>query len=162
MAIDLQIFADYCQIHVLDEGSDSDLGEVWTEEALIDRLGVAHDALVIGTEVNVGVAVKVDLLRGEPDDDSSEFDHVVEASLHVPSGRLVVMGCTDYLPEAPRFEAPAGWIRVRASRRNLANAFRADIESDESSETIEQLRLQAWAAPPTAPQIFKRWSQPAA
>ncbi|WP_079035078.1 hypothetical protein [Streptomyces hirsutus] len=162
MAINLQVFADYCQIHVLDEDSETDLGEVWTEQALLDRLGVARDALVIGTEVNVHVAVSVDLLASEPDGDSTEFDHVVEASLHVPSGRLVVMGCTDYLPEAPRFEAPAGWIRVRASRGNLANAFRADIESDETPETTEQLRLQAWPAPPTDPQIIKRWSQPAA
>ncbi|MET7367553.1 hypothetical protein ABZS61_17180 [Streptomyces sp. NPDC005566] len=162
MANDLQVFADYYQIHVLDEGSDAGLGEVWTEQALLDGLGVAHDALVIGTAVNVDVAVRVDLLGGEPGGDSSEFDHVVEASLHVPSGCLVVMGCTDYLPEAPRFEAPAGWIRVRASRRNLASAVRADIESDESSETIEQLRLQAWAAPQTAPQIIRRWSRPAA
>ncbi|MFE7113456.1 hypothetical protein ACFU98_45320 [Streptomyces sp. NPDC057575] len=161
MAINLQVFADYCQIHVLDEDSETDLGEVWTEQALLDRLGVARDALVIGTEVNVSVAVSVDLLTSEPDGDSAKFDHVVEASLHVPSGRLVVMGCTDYLPEASRFEAPAGWIRVRASRRNLANASRADIESDEAPETTEQLRLQAWPAPQTDPQIIKRWSQPA-
>ncbi|MFB7116223.1 hypothetical protein [Streptomyces sp. NPDC056190] len=124
----------------------------------MDALGVTEDALAIGTAVNITVAVSVHVLAEQPHDDSDDFDHVVEASLNLASGRLVVLGCTDYLPDAARFDMPAGWTRIRASRRNLAAAVHADIDSDEAPETTEQLRLQAWPAPYSQPHIIKRWA----
>ncbi|MFD0375037.1 hypothetical protein [Streptomyces sp. NPDC127112] len=160
MAIDLELFADYHQIHVMDEESEGDFGDVWTEQTILDGLGITDGALAIGTAVNVTVAVSVHVLAEQPDDDRDDFDHVIEASLHLASGRLVVMGCSDYLPDAARFDMPADWIRVRASRRNLAAAVEADIDSSESPETTEQLRLQAWPALFSPPRIIKRWVQP--
>ncbi|MFF2774012.1 hypothetical protein ACFVU3_03815 [Streptomyces sp. NPDC058052] len=160
MTTDLALFADYFQIHVLDDGSDADLGGAWTEQAVLDGLGVADGGLALGTAVNVTVAVSVQVLAAEPDDDRDDFDHVVEAGLDVASGRLVVLGCTDYLPDAARFALPAGWTRVRASRRNLAAAVRADVASDESPETMEHLRVQAWPAPYAGPRVVKRWTPP--
>ncbi|MEU2509292.1 hypothetical protein ABZ621_31900 [Streptomyces sp. NPDC007863] len=156
MASNLELFADYFQIHVLGDDSEGDLGDVWTEQTVADGLGVAEDALAIGTAVNVTVAVGVEVLAEPPVDDSDDFDHVVEASLHLTSGRLVVMGCTDYYPDAARFEMPTGWTRIRASRRNLAAAVRS--ASDRTPETSEQVRLQAWPAPYTEPHITKRWT----
>ncbi|WP_234436289.1 hypothetical protein [Streptomyces sp. NRRL S-813] len=105
------------------------------------------------------MAVSVHVLAGQPDDDSNEFDHVVEASFHTPSGRLIVMGCTDYLDDAARFDVPAGWTRARASRRNLAAAVRW-LESDEAPEATEEIRLQTWPAPFSPPHIVKRCTQP--
>ncbi|MFC8124852.1 hypothetical protein [Streptomyces sp. NPDC057302] len=160
MATTLELLADYHQIHVMDEQSEGDPGGVWTEQTLLDGLGVTDGALAIRTAVNVTVAVSVHVLPQQPDDEGKDFDHVVEASLHLASGRLVVMGCTDYFPDAARFDMPADWIRVRASRRNLAAAVEADIDSYESPETAEQLRLQAWPAQFSAPHIIKRWVQP--
>lgn len=160
VAINLELFADYHQIHVMDEESEGDFGDVWTEQTVLDGLGVTDGALAIGTAVNVTVAVSVHVLAEQPDDDREDFDHVIEASLHLASGRLVVMGCTDYLPDAARFDMPADWIRVRASRRNLAAAVDADVDSSESPDTTEQLRLQAWPALFSAPHIIKRWVQP--
>ncbi|MGK5728542.1 hypothetical protein [Streptomyces sp. URMC 124] len=158
MATNLRLFADYFQIHILDDESDGDLSDVWNEQTVRDGLGVAEDALAIGTSVNVNVAVSVHILEARPDDDSDDHDHVVEASLNLTSGRLVVLGCTDYFPDAARFDMPAGWTRVRASRRNLAAAVEADIDSDNTPETTEHLRLQAWPAPYAEPHITKRWS----
>ncbi|WDN56464.1 hypothetical protein [Streptomyces clavuligerus] len=126
-------FADCFQIHVLDERSEGDFGGVWTRQTVLDGLAVLDDALAIGTAVNDTVAVGVYVLAHRPDNDSDEFDHVVEASLHTPLGQLLVMGCTDCLDDAARFDAPAGWSRVRASRRNIAAAVRWS-ESDEEPE----------------------------
>ncbi|MGK5547697.1 hypothetical protein ACSNOH_23600 [Streptomyces sp. URMC 127] len=158
MVTNLRLFADYFQIHVMDDEADGDLSDVWTEQAVADGLGVTEEALAIGTAVNVNVAVSVHVLAAQPDDDSDDFDHVVEAGLNLASGRLVVLGCTDYFPDAARFGMPAGWIRIRASRRNLAAAVEADIDSDNAPETTEQLRLQAWPAPCSPPQVIKRWA----
>lgn len=150
----LSLFADYFQIHLQDEQCESDLGEAWTEQACLDGLAVAHGIVGIGTAVNWDVGVEVVVLASEPRDDSSAYDHVVEASIQVPSGRLVVMGCTDDGPDAPRFEVQTGWNRIRASRSNLAAAVPASHE-----EPVENVRLQAWPGPESDPRIIKRWTQ---
>ncbi|MFC9118575.1 hypothetical protein ACFTXO_02105 [Streptomyces sp. NPDC057067] len=155
---ELTLFADYFQIHVSDADSDGDLSDAWTEQAVADHLAVAPDALGVGTVVNVDVTVTVVVLPQEPSDDSSEFDHVVEASLDVSLGHLTVLGCTDYAPEAATFEVPPGWNRIRVSRSNLARAAKADVDSHESPETTEQIRIQVWAAPESPAKIIKRWS----
>ncbi|WP_328762751.1 MULTISPECIES: hypothetical protein [unclassified Streptomyces] len=157
---ELTLFADYFQIHLTDADSDGDLGDAWTAQAVADHLAVARDALGIGTAVNVNVSVTVVVLPQEPSDDSTEFDHVVEASLDVSLGRMMVLGCTDYGPDAATFEVPPGWNRVRVSRSNLARAAQADIDSDESPETTEKIRIQVWPAPEFPAKIIKRWSQP--
>jgi hypothetical protein len=153
----LQLLADYHQVHLFDEGSDTDLGDSWTSQAVLDRLAVGEDAMAVGTTVNVSVAVAVELLAEAPADDSAEFDHVAEGSIQVPSGRVVVMGCTDYEPDAARFAVTKGPVRVRAASSNLAEAERLDIDSDEDPATMERLRLQIWTAPLTGPVVIKRW-----
>ena len=155
---ELTLFADYFQIHVSSADSDGDLSDAWTDQAVADHLAVAPGALGIGTVVNVNVSVTVVLLAQEPSDDSSEFDHVVEAGLDVSLGRLMVLGCTDYAPEAATFEVPPGRNRVRVSRSNLARAAQADADSDESPETTEKIRIQVWPAPESPAKIIKRWS----
>ncbi|MGW5305593.1 hypothetical protein ACWERF_16880 [Streptomyces griseoluteus] len=155
---ELTLFADYFQLHVSDADSDGDLSDAWTDQAVADHLAVARDALGIGTAVNVNVSATVALLPQEPVDDSPEFDHVVEASLNVSLGRLTVLGCTDYAPEAATFEVLPGWNRVRVSRSNLARATEADVDSDKSPETIEKVRIQVWPAPEAPSKIIKRWT----
>ncbi|MFJ3723223.1 hypothetical protein ACIPYQ_11705 [Streptomyces sp. NPDC090045] len=165
MATNLELFADYFQIYVMDddsEATESGIGDVWTEQAVLDGIGVDEHALAIGTAVNVTVDVTIDLLPGRPDDDSDAFDHVVEASLNLASGRLVVLGCTDYIPDAARFDMPAGWTRIRTSRRNLEAAAFPDSDCDDEPEDMEEIRIQAWPAPHAQPDIIKRWTPPGA
>ncbi|MEU0617871.1 hypothetical protein [Streptomyces albogriseolus] len=157
---ELTLFADYFQIHVSDADSDGDLSGAWTEQAVVDHRAIAHDALGIGTAVNDNVSVTVAVLPQEPVDDSAEFDHVVEASLSVSLGRLTVLGCTDYAPDAAVFEVPPGWNRVRVSRGNVARATQADIDFEESLEAIEKIRVQVWPAAKLPARVIKRWVQP--
>ncbi|MER7586741.1 hypothetical protein ABTW72_04300 [Micromonospora sp. NPDC127501] len=156
-SLDLELFADYHQIHLSDEGSTGDLSEAWTGQAAVDRLAVVDDAVALGTSVNVTVAVRVDVLDAPPADDLADYDHVVEGGMQVQSGRIVIMGCTDYEPDAARFRVPPGPVRVRAASSNLAEAERLGIDSDESPQTMERLRVQVWPAPPGQPVVLKRW-----
>ncbi|WP_030718132.1 hypothetical protein [Streptomyces sp. NRRL S-237] len=165
MATNLELFAGYFQIHVLDDASEATatgIGDVWTEQAVLDGLGVAEHALAIRTAVNVTVDVTIDLLTGRPDDDSDDFDHVVEAGLNLASGRMVVLGCTDYIPDAARFDMPAAWTRIRTSRRSLEAAAFPDLDCEDEPEDMEEIRLQAWPAPHALPDIIKRWTPPGA
>lgn len=158
MATELRLFADYCQIHVFDEGSETDLGDFWTSQAVRDRLAAGPDAVAIGTEVNVFVRVSVETLSSPPASDEADFDHVAEASLESRSGRLVVMGCTDYEPDAARFGVTPGWLRLRASGSNLGAAGAADIDSAKTPETTERVRIQVWPAAPADVTVVKRWN----
>ena len=160
VAEDLTLFADYRQIHVFDEGSKADLGDEWTVQAVDDHLAVGRDAVAVGTTVDVNVEVSVELLDGPPSDDSVDFDHVAEASFCCSSGRLVVMGCTDFEPDARRFPVAAGWLRLRASQSNLDRAYLAGIDSDDDPQTMERLRLQVWSAAGAPVVVSKRWRPP--
>ena len=53
VATNLELFADYHQIHVMDEESEGDFADAWTEQTALDGLGVTDGALAIGTAVNV-------------------------------------------------------------------------------------------------------------
>ena len=155
----LKVFADYFQIHVLDEGSETELDDAWNEQTLSDRIVAVHDILGIRTEVNVDVDVDLVWHASPPRLEAEAFDHVAEASIEIPSGRMVVMGCTDYLPEAPRFDVTPGLVRIRVQKSNLRAATLADIDSDQSTETIERIRIDTWpAAAPSGPDVVKRWA----
>jgi hypothetical protein len=156
-ATQLRLFADYFQLHVMDEDAEDDLGDVWTPQALADALAVAEQTLGIGTEANTHVAVTVQVLDQPPNDDSDSFDHVVEASIEIPTGRIAVLGCTDYLPDAARFDVPKGFVRVRASRANLANVLQPGEDGYDAPEAAEQVHLTIWPATYGAPAVIKRW-----
>ncbi|MEW2142553.1 hypothetical protein AB0869_07015 [Micromonospora vinacea] len=156
-SLDVELFADYHQIHLSDEGSTGDLSGAWTDQAVVDRVAVVDDAMAIGTSVNVTVAVRVEVLDGPPVDDLADYDHVVEGSMQVRSGRIVVMGCTDYEPDAARIRVLVGPVRVRVASGNLAEAERLGVDSDEAPQTMERLRVQIWPAPSEKPVVVKRW-----
>ena len=46
----------------------------------------------------------VEVHEAEPSVELAEWDHVTECGIDVPTGRVVVAGCTDYFPDAVRSE----------------------------------------------------------
>ncbi|MDM5180127.1 hypothetical protein PO883_23365 [Massilia sp. DJPM01] len=105
------IFADYFQFIVQDENSEDDFGSIWTKEALNHMIAVGETAICLGTLRNVDVSVAVHVLGVEPAALLEGYDHAVEGAFTVPTGKLVVMGCTEYFPDASRFEIAPGSYR---------------------------------------------------
>jgi hypothetical protein len=159
VATELRPFADFFQIHVYDEGSETDFGDLWTSQTVRDEVAVGPDAVAIGTTVNVFVQVSVETLSSPPASDEAGFDHVVEASLKSEAGRLVVIGCTEPERDAARFAVTPGWLRLRASRSNLDSAAALDIDSASTPETMETVRIQIWPAVPADVTVVKRWTR---
>ncbi|MHC2437519.1 hypothetical protein [Bradyrhizobium sp. USDA 4451] len=151
-SLELSLFADYFQFYIQDEPASGDLSAAWTEEATDRMLAIAPGTVGIGTVRNMDVPVTVTLLEQEPDDDSANWDHVVEASLDVASGRVVIAGCTDYFPDAVRIETPPGSYRVRVSYGAL------DTLSENGLEGDDHYRLQLWPAAPIAVRVLKQRS----
>jgi hypothetical protein len=149
-SFNLSLFADYFQFYIQDEAATGDLSQAWNEEATDRLLALAPGTVGIGTVRNMDVPVTVDILEQEPDDDASEWDRVVEASLEVTSGRIVIAGCTDYFPDAMRIGVPPGTYRVRVSYGAL------DTLSEDGLSGDDRYRLQLWPATSTAVRILKQ------
>ncbi|MBR0756331.1 hypothetical protein JQ604_29490 [Bradyrhizobium jicamae] len=148
--IELSLLADYFQFYLQDESAAGDLSDAWTQEATDRLLAIAPGTVGIGTVRNMHVPVSVQILDHEPEDDSTRWDHVVEASLDVASGRIVIAGCTDYFPDAKRIDVPIGTYRVRASYGAL------DSLSADGLQGNDHYRLQLWPAPEIAVRVVKQ------
>ncbi|MDP9900671.1 hypothetical protein [Variovorax ginsengisoli] len=144
------VFADYFQFYLQDESAESNLGACWTDEAVERLLVVAPPGTIgIGTVRNMSVPVAVEVAGAQPDPDFESWDYVAECALEVPSGRIVIAGCTDYFPDAPRIDVEPGSYRVRISYGAL------DSVSEDGLEGRDHYRLQLWPAPSTGLRILK-------
>ena len=147
---ELTLFADYHQFYIQDENVDGKLSDAWTDEAVERLLAVAPGTVGIGTVRNVNVPVTIAVLEGEPALDADKFDQVVECSIVVDSGAIVVAGCTDYFPDAARIKISSGPYRVRAIFEALESVSADGLEGN------DQYHLQLWPAPMGTIDILKR------
>lgn len=148
----LELFADYYQFYIQDEAADGNLSDAWTEEAVDRLLAVAPGTVGIGTVRNMDVPVTIDILDREPKFNADKFDHIVECSILIESGRIVAAGCTDYFPDAARIEVRPGTYRVRISFEGL-NSLSAD-----GLEGKDRYHLQLWPASAGQIEIMKQRS----
>lgn len=139
---ELAIFADYFQFYIQDETANEDFGDKWTEEAVDRLLAVGQFSVGIGTARNMTVPVVLSIHEEAPAEDFTEWEMVNECSITIRSDRLVIMGCTDYLPDAPRVPLAPGSYRVRVSYSGL------DSLSEDGLEGDDFYRLQLWPAAP--------------
>ena len=148
----LELFADYYQFYIQDESADGNLSDAWTDEAVDRLLAVAPGTVGIGTVRNTDVPLTIVILDREPKFNSDQFDHIVECSISIESGRIVAAGCTDYFPDAARIEVRPGSYRVRVSFEAL-NTLSAD-----GLEGRDRYHLQLWPASVGPIEILKQRS----
>jgi hypothetical protein len=135
------VAADFHQFYLMDDDVQPPIPEAVTDQDMAARVRVAPSIAVLHTTVEGIVPVTLQVGQAKPRDDSSHWDHVVEFSVDVPSGRLVVAGCVSYLPECPRVSVPAGSLRGRASFR--------------TSPSSEQCRISLWPGSIEATHVIK-------
>jgi len=155
----IHIYADYYQFYIHDADRPGDTGDsgFWTDEAFDNRLAVVPGTIGIGTASYDFVDVLVEIHDADPDLVLTEWDHVAEADLDVPSGRIVVAGCLDSLADpVEAFDVQPGHYRVRCCYANLAAV--SDGAGDQPGG--DWYLVQSWPATPAPPSVLKRSPRP--
>jgi len=147
---EFELFADYFQFYLQDELAEGDLSESWDQTAVDRLLAVAPGTIGVGTVRNMDVPVTVEIHDEAPTDEAANWDQINECSMDVPSGRIVVAGCTDYLPEAARIAVEPGCYRARIYYGRL------DSLSEDGLDGDDQYRIALWPAPPREIEILKQ------
>jgi hypothetical protein len=114
-------------------------------------LAVAPFSVCPGTLRNVDVAVDIEVFDQSPEIDLSTWDNAVEASISIPSGKLIVMGCTGYLPDAPPIEVQLGTYQLLS----LAGGIETIQNEWEPAEDL--YRVYLWPGPEREPYLLKQW-----
>ena len=161
--VHLEVFADYHQVCVedcqaqVDEGGDDEervkridarITQLLNKAAYERHLGVAPGIVCILTGRAMTVPVDVEILAEAPAPNFDGWDRIVEASLDLPSGCLVIHGPTDYFPTAPRISLAPGTYRVRAYFGGLGTV------SADGLEGADHYRMVLWPAPQAEPEVL--------
>lgn len=126
-----EIFADYCQFYLMDDEKEPDYPSDITELDCSNMAKVAPYIVAVYTAQIRTVPVTIRINSTDPKVNLDEWDHVVECSINLPSGRLVVIGCTDYLPTALRLPIGTGVYQVRICYGNLNTLSTSELDGDD-------------------------------
>jgi hypothetical protein len=94
------------------------------------------------------VSVIVEIAGGKADEDMSVWDQVNECTLEIPSGRLVIAGIGDDLPDFKRIEVLPGSYRVRVY-------YNLDSLTDDLDRN-DNYKIVLWKAAPGPVLVLKQ------
>jgi hypothetical protein len=124
----------------------------YTDEDVRRRIKTGPHMVVIQPERNMTVPVEVEVHDADPGFDPADWDHIAEASLHLPTGRLQVHECTG--GPVGEFAVAPGWYRVRSLGGGFATIDGSGLEGS------DRYRVVLWPAPPADVRVVKQWVPP--
>jgi hypothetical protein len=156
---------DYHQVYLYDADRQ------WSQDAneFLDALadagargltvGIADDLvdLLMPRQHNFYCPLSVEHYASAPTVDATEWDHILEFPLTLPSGKLVIEGSGGC--EKTQIETAPGDFRARWSGRNFAAAVAWNYpdDPDDKSNPPDEYRLQLWPDnQPVPPSEIKR------
>jgi hypothetical protein len=144
------VFADYHQFYLWDRGKTDRAPEEYTDEDVRRRIKTGPHVVVIRPAPSTTVPVEVEVHDADPGFHPTAWDHIAEASLHLPTGRLQVHECTG--GPVAEFAVVPGWYRVRALHAGLGTIDEAGSGGD------DHYSVALWPAPPGAVRVVKPWA----
>ena len=152
MQYDFVIPADHFQFYLEDENCQADTSEIWSKQTSDAMLAVAPCLIAVGIgRYGGGVAVTVEVQSARPTDPFASWDQVVECSIDILSGHIVITSPEGNYTEAPRIIVPPGTYRALVYYGNL------DSISDENQLYGEDhYRIVLWPDSSIESVILKR------
>ena len=144
----VKVFADYHQFYLWDKGMTPLAPEQCSEEDVQRRIKTGPYVVVVQPERDMNVSLEIEIHDSEPAYDPAAWDHIAEASLHLPTGQLQVHECTggpvaDFLVEK-------GWYRVRSFHGGF------DTIAAVGTDGSDFYRVVLWPAPSGEVAIVKQ------
>jgi len=148
-------YAGYTQFYLTSDPNKigSDDPEFWSKEAYRERLAVGPFTLSVGTDTYGKVPVDIEVLDSPSQVPLDDWDHVVEASIDIPSAVLEVSGCPDSETLA-RIEMPAGVYVARVFCRGLS-----EFPDDGGSYNGDSYLIQLWRGEHRNRTVLKRFER---
>lgn len=134
--LDFEIYADYNQFYLEDETAPHDTGDIWTEETVEQMIAVSENLVAVGTARYRTVPISIEFHDSEPSLEIEKYSRVNECSLEVTSNKLILSGCTEYLPDAARIDIEPAIYRVRVLYGNAE-----EVNDDWEGEDFYILQL---------------------
>ena len=122
---------------------------LWDGAALERHLDVQPGVIAVGTIAYGVVHVDVELWDGAPADADAAWDHVVQASLETPSGRVVLGSVEGWERGSGEVEIQPGSYRVRVAW--------AGLEASAQAREGDRYRVQLWPGAPEPPRVLRWW-----
>lgn len=145
-----EIFADYHQFYLMDGELKPYAPEVYTEDDVRRRIKIAEHIVVIQSERNMTVPVELEVHDSCPGISSVEWQNIAEASLNLPSGRLLIEECAGKAP-IDEIALVEGVYRVRACFAGLDTLSWNGLEGDDRYKVI------IWRAPYKDLEVLKQY-----
>lgn len=133
------------QFYVVDPDAEYRTDLVWDGSGLERHLGVSPGIVAVGTVGYCTLPESIELWETEPPGDLDDWDHVVEASLEVASGRVSLEG-VEGPGDVEAVAVAPGEYRMRSSAAGLDGANEMDGG--------DRYRLQLWPAPFADPDVL--------
>ena len=135
--IHLDFYTEYHQFFIHDKGFPIDPSyELWTNQAHKDRLAISSGLLSVRTACYGPLKGELILLDKQNHViDLSEYDHVVEGSIHCESGTLEIIACMSNEPDVS-LDVPPDIYRVRI--------YSSGLNSVVGDEGDDFYRLEIW------------------
>ncbi len=129
--VHLQIFADYRQFYIWDpEASGQMAPEDWTDGDVQARAKVTDHVFVVCPLRNMEIPFTLEIHEAEPRFHMAEWNHIVEASIEIPSGRIEVHECTG--GSHAELSVELGTYRVRALYKGLGTITEDGLDGNDS------------------------------
>jgi hypothetical protein len=147
-----KVCPDYHQFLLVDDGTGRHPPEDDSPAAWTRRFNVGPGVLAIDVFDNRVVPFEVQIHYSEPSLDLDPWDHAIECSLELPSGRLGVRSI--HMLPCVVLEVPPGIYQVRAlyGRLDQWEGERTD------RKTCEHYLFMLWPGDSVEPRVLKQWS----
>ncbi|MBI5305119.1 MAG: hypothetical protein HY868_23510 [Chloroflexi bacterium] len=145
------LFADYSQIYLIDAESQGDFSDSWDKQTVENMLAVVPGGIAVSTVRTSTVPVTIEIHAQEPEPNCDAWDHIADCSIDVPAEEIVIMGCTDFPPDAPRINMAPGTYRARIYYANL------DKISEDGLKGDDYYKIILWLGEKIEPVVLKKW-----
>lgn len=144
-----EIFADYHQFYLMDAEGNPFMPEDWNDEDVQRRIKAEKHIVVIQTERNMIVPVDLEIVSSAPKENFENWDHIAEASLDLPSGKLQIEECCGETKDI--LNLFSGLYRIRAFFGNLNTLSFDGLEGD------DHYKIVMWQAPFEDVKVLKHY-----